>query len=110
MADRLPPREFRRLIRLLRHHFPTKLRVEVRRKPRFTFRGAYHQRRRKRVGPRGGISYPYVHLIEVDSREGIETVIHEWAHALRRERNPAARHDDAFWSIYGQMYRSFIDP
>lgn len=105
----IPQKQFRRLVALLRKEFPTKLRVEVRRRSRLGYMGSYIQRRRKTVGPRGGVSYPYVHLIVVHSLEGAETLIHEWTHALRREQDSAAKHDAAFWQIYGRMYRTYID-
>jgi hypothetical protein len=56
------------------------------------------------------VSFPYVHLIVVHSLEGVETLIHEWTHALRVEQDSAAKHDDAFWQIYGRLYRVFMDP
>lgn len=105
----IPQKQFRRLVALLRKEFPPLLRVEVRRLPSLPFRGSYRARRRKTVGPRGGVSHPCVHLIEMHSSEGVETLIHEWAHALRTEQDHTARHDAHFWKIYGRMYRAFID-
>ena len=38
----------------------------------------------------------------------IETLLHEWAHLVRR-RGESWGHDDNFWDIYGRIYRDFYD-
>lgn len=36
-----------------------------------------------------------------------DTLIHEWTHLLRGEydRNDDGAHDDAFWTLHGELYR-----
>ncbi len=106
---------FRRLLDLLRREFPTKWPVEVRRRDSVhRHNDGYHRcLPRKRVGPRGGVTYPYSHIIVVRrdlyGERQAEITLHEWAHALRREEDGGANHDDGFWKIYGRMYRKLFD-
>lgn len=44
--------------------------------------------------------------------EAIETLLHEWAHAVaaklqEQERTRISDHDDEFWLVYGRIYRAF---
>lgn len=48
----------------------------------------------------------------LDRRATADVLLHEWAHALRDEHEDGggdgdADHDDAFWILYGSMYRTF---
>lgn len=102
---------FRDNVAALRQDFALQRPVEARRKaPKNGVRGRYCLRRRKKIGPRGGVTYPLVHVLTIgDDEEWFETLLHEWAHALRSESNPSADHDDAYWKIYGRLYRRYME-
>jgi hypothetical protein len=46
----------------------------------------------------------------VDYSHATETLIHEWAHLRRYERDPDSfdLHDDAYWLELGRIYRDFF--
>lgn len=109
----LSTRGFRRLVARLRLDFPTRLRVEIRRACLRTARAVHRVRRRRRAGSRGGLSWPWTHVITI-GREGgqgeIESILHEWAHALRWEIDPDGdQHDDRFFILFGRMYRRYLE-
>ena len=46
--------------------------------------------------------------------EATETLLHEWAHAVtwgleRQNRHRPSCHDNAYWLVFGQMYRHYYE-
>lgn len=111
IKEQLSTAGLRRLLRILRKDFPTKYPTEVSRRRSLGGQGTHCIALRKKIGPRGGIQAMKVHSIQIssDDIDDINTLFHEWAHALRREEDASANHDDKFWIIYGQIYRKYLE-
>lgn len=45
----------------------------------------------------------------LDRHATVDTLLHEWTHALRHEDDPGAElhHDNEFWILFGSLYRTF---
>jgi hypothetical protein len=90
--------EFREWCRLARRLWPTEHPVRVRRRPMDTCGTCWDM----------GDHW----LIEIDSQGDRQTqsdsLIHEWAHALRdEEETDREQHSDEFWLLYGSMFRAW---
>jgi hypothetical protein len=90
---------FRRLRRRLAKELPTALPVRV-----------YFRDLRDRAGNIHTTTHGWVILIRLAAyeREACETLVHEYAHALRDiPQPPADPHDDIYWIEHGRCYRIY---
>lgn len=99
-------RTFRRWVKECRAKFPVDLPVRVR---RVRFPREPGTRRPTHVGECliGETSIEIRVEETLDRFATADTLIHEWAHALRHEHDPIADHDDGFWVLFGTLYRTF---